>query len=97
MRIVERIGGYYEAQKVEFGMVYTWRPESLVAECECGKRATYKRSEIISGSVNACACGEAHTSRIREELAVELLDEEEDKTLHPWRDWPTSKNSGLPF
>jgi hypothetical protein len=94
MRIVERIGGYYEAQEVEFGMVYTWRPESLVAECECGKRATYKRSEISSGSVNACDCGEGHTSRIREELAVELLNEEEDKTLHPWRYWRTSKNGG---
>jgi hypothetical protein len=35
MRIVERIGGHYEAQEVEFGMVYTWRSESLMAECEC--------------------------------------------------------------
>jgi hypothetical protein len=35
MRIVERIGGHYEAQEVEFGMVYTWRSESLMAECKC--------------------------------------------------------------
>ena len=35
MRIVERIGGHYEAQEVEFGIVYTRRSESLMAECEC--------------------------------------------------------------
>jgi hypothetical protein len=35
MRIVERIGGHYEAQEVEFGMLYTWRSESLMMECEC--------------------------------------------------------------
>ena len=76
MRIVERLAGHYETQDVEFGKVYTWRPESVVAECECGKD---------------------HTSRIREELAVELLDEEEDELLHPWRYWRTSKDTGLPF
>ena len=102
MRIVERLAAHYEAEDVQFGKVFVWRPESLVAECECGKRATYERPEIVSGSVSACECGEDHTSRIRKELDVELRDddeekEEEDKRLHPWRYWHTTNDSGIPF
>jgi hypothetical protein len=70
MRIVERLAGHYETQDVEFGKVFVWRPESVVAECECGKRATYERLAMVSGSVSACECGEDHTSRICEELGV---------------------------
>jgi hypothetical protein len=50
MRILERLAGHYEAQDVQFGKVFIWRPESVVAECECGKRATYERPDIVSGS-----------------------------------------------
>jgi hypothetical protein len=98
MRIVERLAAHYEVEDVQFGRVFVWRPESVVAECECGKRATYERPEIVSGSVSACECGEDYTSRIHEELGVEVLDEEEeDKRLHPWRYWHTTKGSGIPF
>ena len=51
MRIVNRIAGHYEAQEVEFGRVYTWHPECVVAECECGKRATFRKSDIVEGFV----------------------------------------------
>jgi hypothetical protein len=98
MRVVERIAGHYDVQDVEFGKVYTWRPESVVAECECGQRATFEGPEIISGSASVCECGKDPTARIREELLTRSLDEEEDdKVLHPWRFWRTSKNTGLPF
>ena len=99
MRIVERLAGHYETQAVQFGKVFIWRPESVVAECECGKRATYKRLAIVSGSVSACECGEDHTSRIYEEMGAELLieEKEEDKRLHPWRYWHTTKDTGIPF
>jgi hypothetical protein len=98
MRVVERIAGHYEVQDVEFGKVYTWHPESVVAECECGQRATFERTEIIGGSASTCECGKDPTASIQEELVTGLLDEEEDdKVLHPWRYWHTSRNSGLPF
>ena len=96
MRIVERIGGHYEAQEVAFGMVYTWRPESVVAECECGQRATFKRSDIVGGSVITCECGLDPTTRIQDELVSDPLDEQ-DKDVHPWHYWSTSKDNGLPF
>jgi hypothetical protein len=100
MRVVEHLAGHYEDQDVEFGKVYTWYPETVVAECECGKRITYERPEIVSGSVSACECGKDHTSRIRQELGVESQDEEgkeKDKRLHPWRYWHTTNDSGIPF
>jgi hypothetical protein len=96
MRIVERIAGHYEAQEVEFGRVYTWHPECVVAECECGKRATLKRSDLLEGTVSACECSLDHTARIREELISNELGEE-DKAVHPWRYWHTSRETGLPF
>ena len=101
MRIVERLAGHNEAQDVQFGKVFVWHPESVVAECECGKRTTYERPDIVSGSANACECGEDRTCRSRKELGDELLDnegkEEEDKRLHPWRYWHTTNDSGVPF
>jgi hypothetical protein len=96
MRIVERIAGHYDAEEVEFGRVYTWHPECVVAECECGRRATFKRSDVVEDSLTACECGQDYTARIREELVNDPLNEE-DKAVHPWRYWHTSRETGLPF
>jgi hypothetical protein len=30
----------YDVQEVEMGEVYTWRPESIEVECDCGERPT---------------------------------------------------------
>jgi len=35
-RVIERSGGRYEVQEVEFGTVYKWCPECVVVECDCG-------------------------------------------------------------
>jgi hypothetical protein len=34
----ENTEGHYDVQEVEMGEVYTWRPESVVVECDCGER-----------------------------------------------------------
>ncbi len=94
MRIIEHTKGHYETQDVEFGRVYRWCPESVVIECKCcGRRSTRTRSSLI-GSPVTCECGKDHTARVREELAFQVLEEDED--LHPWRDWNPSGVSGLP-
>ena len=95
MKIVKRTQGHYEIQDVQFGKVYKWHPESVVIECECGKRFTHKRLELISSEVSACACGADSAASIREELVVQLLDEDE-AVLHPWR-YRHSKDAGIPF
>ncbi len=38
MARIERIGGNYEVEELEFGLVYRWRPERFVVECDCGER-----------------------------------------------------------
>jgi hypothetical protein len=76
MRIFEHYKGYYEIQIVEFGRVYKWHPESVAVECEvCGKRSTYTRASLID-SVITCECGKDHTARLREELVLQVLDED---------------------
>ncbi len=94
MRIIEHTGGHYETQDVEYGKVYRWHPESVTVECKCcGKRATHTRSSLI-GSPITCECGKDHTARIREELAFQVLEEDED--LHPWRYQHSSEGTGIP-
>ena len=81
MRIIEHTEAHYETQNVEFGRVYKWHPESVTVECEeCGKKSTYTRASLID-SLITCECGKDHTARIREELVLQVLDE--DEVLHP--------------
>ena len=99
MKIVERIPAHYEVQEVgDFGRSYRWCPEQLVLECsECGTKLTLNRSEVISSEVISCECGKDSTATIREELASQLLDEDEYEAHHPWRYWHTTKDTGLPL
>jgi hypothetical protein len=39
----------YDVQEVEMGQVYTWRPESIEVECDCGERLT------LTASATTCA------------------------------------------
>jgi hypothetical protein len=97
VQLIERIPEHYEVEEVEFGRVYSWRPESVIVECRaCGKRMAVKRCDIID-SILDCECGKGHTARIREELMIELLDEDYELHHHPWRHWRSSKDTGLPF
>ena len=38
---IERTGGHYEVQEVDFGRVYRWCPEHVNIECECGQRLNF--------------------------------------------------------
>jgi hypothetical protein len=96
VQVIERIPEHYEVEEVELGRVYRWHPESVVIECKCGKRTTLKRRDIID-SMPDCECGKDHTASIREELVLQLIDEEYEAHHHPWRYWHTTKETGLPF
>ena len=86
MKIVERIPAHYEVQEVgDFGRSYRWCPEQLVLECsECGTKLTLNRSEVISSEVISCECGKDDTAHIREELVIQVVDEEYEAHHHPW-------------
>ena len=85
MRVIERIAEHYDVQELPFARVYRWTPEDVVVECsKCGKRTTHTRSEIIGSEVTSCGCGEDDTAHIREELVIQVIDEEYDAHHHPW-------------
>jgi hypothetical protein len=95
MKIIERIPAHYEAQELEFGKSYKWCPEQIVLECgACGTRKTFKRSHLMASLVT-CECVAKCSARVREELIVEQLAE--DERIHPWRYWHTPKDTGIPF
>ena len=87
VKIIERIEGCYDVQKVEFGTVYRWRPGSLSVECDCGERL------VLTASVTACGCGADHAAIIRGELGARRLD---DAALHPWRYAGEREGAGIP-
>jgi hypothetical protein len=85
MRVIERVAEHYAVQEMPFGRDYKWSPEQVILECsKCGKKTTHKRSEIIGSEVISCECGKANTAHIREELVIQLIDEEYDAHHHPW-------------
>jgi hypothetical protein len=67
----------YDVQEVETGQVYTWRPESIEVECDCGERPTLTTSATTCGG-----CGAHHAAAVREGLDGERL---RDEAAHPWR------------
>ena len=44
MRVIEREQGHYDVQDVPYGTVYTWRPQRVLFECECGETLTWTAS-----------------------------------------------------
>ena len=53
MAIIQRIEGHYDVQEVEFGKVYRWCPERIIAECRCGE----KTSLTASSTATCRRCG----------------------------------------
>ena len=85
MKIIERVAEHYDTQEVEFGRTYIWRPESVVLECsKCAKNMTLTRTDLIHTQPE-CECGRGHTARVREEVVIQLVDEEYEAHHHPWR------------
>lgn len=60
MRVIEREKGHYEVSEVPYGKVYSWRPERVIFECDCGNTLTW------TAPVTICACGAAHTDVLQE-------------------------------
>jgi hypothetical protein len=88
-KIIERIGGYYEAQEVPFGVVYQRHPGYLLIECGCGERLA------LTCFISTCSdCGADCAAVVQEELAGQCS--EEGEALHPWRYAGEREDVGLP-
>jgi hypothetical protein len=97
VRIIERLAEHYDVQEVEFGKVYKWCAEGVVVECDCGKRSIFTRSELIASEAICCECDKQTSAGIREEVVIQLLEENYEATNYPWRYWHTTKDTGIPF
>lgn len=76
-KAIERVKAHYEVQDVEMGKVYRWCPESVVVECECGKKLT------LADFKNACGECDTDHRAIAEEV-LEARPEQEEEADHPW-------------
>jgi hypothetical protein len=89
MQVIERLEEHYELQEVPFGRSYTWCPECIVVECDCGVRLVFKVS-ALRGFGYVCACGADLTTGIQEWLQgyrpeVRGQGLEDYETIHhPW-------------
>jgi hypothetical protein len=96
VQVIERVAEHYDTQEVEFGRIYRWCPECVVVECKCGKRKPLSRSALINDEP-ACECGKDNAANVREEVVLELVDEDYEAHHHPWRYWHPTRDSGIPF
>ena len=97
MKVIERVAEHYDAKETEFGRIYRWCPEGVVVECKCGKRKTLSRSDLIKAKKPACECGKDNAAIVREEVVLELVEEDYELHHHPWRYCHPTKDSGIPF
>jgi hypothetical protein len=77
-KITDRARAGYEVEEVEYGKIYTWKPETVVVECGCGEETALTPSE------DTCEeCGAEHAALVREDLANRQSQNDED--VYPWR------------
>ena len=77
-KITDRARAGYEVEEVEYGKIYTWKPETVVVECGCGEETALTPSETTCEE-----CGAEHTGLVREN--VPDLQPQGDEDVHPWR------------
>ena len=88
-RLIEHIEAHYDVREVPFGVVYRWRPECVVVECDCGEWPT------LTASTTTCdACGADHEAAASEGLDDERLG---DEAAHPWSYGEARGDAGLPY
>lgn len=72
MRVIERQKAHYEVGEVPYGKVYSWRPERIRIECDCGETLVRRDEALV------CGCGTDHTGAFRG------VDEARLGEAHPW-------------
>jgi hypothetical protein len=72
MRVIEHEREHYEVREVPYGKVYSWSPERIVFECECGETLLW------TSPVTVCACGAVHTG-------ISSEREPDEEFRHPWQ------------
>jgi hypothetical protein len=55
VRVIERESGHYEVHEIPYGKVYSWCPERVRFECDCGEMLAW------TVPVTLCRCGASYT------------------------------------
>jgi hypothetical protein len=76
MRVIER-----EHYAVPYGKVYSWRPERIVFECDCGERLIWAKPVTV--------CGTVHTDFSPEERRTDR----EHPWLEEYEEWRRKKDA----
>ncbi len=74
MRVIEHQQEHYEVQEVPHGKVYSWRPEHVLFECDCGETLRWTGDHV------GCRCGAVYEDFGR----GRVKPREEKGTYHPW-------------
>lgn len=92
MRVIEREQGHYEVQEVPHGKVYSWRPEQVLFECDCGETLTWNGGHACHIGHVECRCGAAY-----EDFGRERVNPEEKGAHRPWleeyEEWMETKTA----
>jgi len=97
VKVIEHVAAHYDVQEVEYGRAYKWCPATIMVECDCGERPSFKRTDLIASEARCGKCGKGMPAEIREEVVLRLLDEDDQATRYPWRYWQPSEDFGIPF
>ena len=87
--VIERTEGHYEVYEFPYGKDYTWNPECVMVECECGERLSLTATETI------CECGADHTTLVQEELKSRPSREQDPCPEDECREWRKHKDEYL--
>ncbi len=87
MRVIAREREHYEVHEVPYGKVYSWCPERIVFECDCGERLVWM------GPVTACACGAVHTDVSRDPAGGPADEERHHPWLQGYEEWRREKDA----
>jgi hypothetical protein len=87
MRVIAREPEHYEVHDVPYGKVYSWRPERIVFECDCGKTLVWRRP------ATACACGVLHTGVSREPGGGPKAEESHHPWIEEYEEWRREKQA----
>lgn len=87
--IIRQTEGHYEVEKVPYGKDYTWCPDCVVVQCDCGERLE------LTASQTACECGADHLSLVRGELGSRKETGEDPRLEEEHNRWRETRDEYL--
>ena len=85
MRVIEREEAHYEVHEVPYGKVYSWCPERVRFECDCGEVLTW------TVPVTLCSCGASYAEIPSQQEERRAKGEVYRPWLEEYEEWRKAK------